>query len=88
MGVLSPLVSGSDNVFTFVFLVFLSMLLWSVGLHGDNMLLTFMTPFGAIWLNENVEALAAGTSVYGLPHVLAGFGSTGLIRLTVWTAGV
>lgn len=88
IGVLSPLVSGSDNVFTFVILIFLSMLLWSVGLHGDNMLLSFMTPFGTIWLNENVEALAAGASVYELPHVLAGFGSTGLTRLVVWTAGV
>ena len=88
MGALSPLVSGSDNVFTFVILIFLSMLLWSVGLHGDNMLLSFMTPFGTIWLNENVEALAAGASVYELPHVLAGFGSTGLTRLVVWTAGV
>lgn len=47
-----------------------------------------MTPFGTIWLNENVEALAAGASVYELPHVLAGFGSTGLTRLVVWTAGV
>jgi cellobiose PTS system EIIC component len=86
--VLQPVISGSDNVFVAGGSAFVVLLLWSIGLHGDNMFLSFFTPFGTMWLNENTTALAAGTSIYHLPHVLAGIGQTGLLRLTIWTACV
>lgn len=86
MGVLSPLISGADNIFVAISAKFVGMLLWAVGLHGDNMWTTFFTPFGTIWLEENAAALASGTSIYNLPHVLAAFGNTGLDRLMVWPA--
>lgn len=87
-GLLAPLVSGADNIFVAIVLTFFCMLLWSVGLHGDGMLLGFMTPFGTMWLEENAAALANGTSVYNLPHVLSAIGTSGLLRLTMWTAAV
>lgn len=88
MGVLAPFIKGSDNVFTAIIVTGVTNLLWSVGLHGDNMFQTFFTPFGTIWMEENAAALTAGSSVYELPHVLATLGSSGLLRLTNWTAGV
>ena len=86
--VLSPLVSESDSVFTCLIAMIICALLWSVGLHGDNMFLILFAPIGMIWLDENVSALSAGASVYELPHVLAGLGTSGLFRMCFWTAGV
>lgn len=87
MGLLSPLISGVENVFFCTFVEFLQSLLWSVGLHGDNMIGAFVTPFGTMWLEENAAALASGVSNTALPHVLASFPS-GLGRLTMWTSSV
>lgn len=86
--ILSPLVQGGDNVVTCGVVAFVTNLLWSVGLHGDNMFGSLFTPFGTIWLQQNASALSAGTPTYALPHVLAGLGNTGLLRLTNWTATV
>ena len=86
MQVLSPLISGADNIFVAVFAQFIALVLWAVGLHGDNMWISMFTPFGAMWLEENATALASGTSIYNLPHVLAAFGQTGLPRMVVWPA--
>lgn len=86
--VLAPLISSSENVFTFTAAAFIVAILWSVGLHGDNMFVVLFFPFGAVWMEENAAAVAAGVSVTQLPHVLAGFGNTGLLRMTFWTAGV
>lgn len=88
MAVLAPFIKGSDNVFTAMIITAISNLLWSVGLHGDNMFLTLFTPFGTIWMEENAAALMAGSSVYDLPNVLATLGQSGLMRMTNWSAGV
>lgn len=85
---LQPIINGSDNVFVAGGTAFIDLLLWSIGLHGDNMFVSLFTPFGAVWLQENTKALASGVSIYQLPHVLAGLGQTGLFRLTIWTATV
>lgn len=86
VGVLSPFVAGADNVFVAIGSKFVCMLLWAVGLHGDNMWTALFQPFGTIWLEENVAALASGTSVYNLPHILSAYGTAGLDRLVVWPA--
>lgn len=86
--VLEPLVNASQSVWSAMLIVFIMSLLWSVGLHGDNMFLSLFTPFGLTWLDQNAKLLASGTSAEHLPNVLAGIGSTGLLRLTMWTAAV
>lgn len=86
--VLQPLVNSSENVWTAMLVVFITLLLWSCGLHGDGIFLTLFTPFGLQWLDENAKLVAKGVPTTQLPHVLAGLGNTGLVRMTVWTAAV
>lgn len=87
MGLLTPLVAGADNIFVATGSTFLAQLLWAVGLHGDNMFLVNFTPFGLMWIEENAAALAQGTSIYELPHILGGLGAGGgLQRMMIWTA--
>lgn len=86
--VLEPIISGSDSIWTALILSFLVLLFWSVGLHGDNMLLSLFTPFGLMWLDQNAIALSNGVPANELPNVLAGLGQTGLLRLSIWTSAV
>lgn len=86
--ILEPVISGSDSIWTALILAFAVLLFWSVGLHGDNMLLSLFTPFGIMWMDQNVAALSSGTPANELPNILAGLGQTGLLRLSIWTAAV
>ncbi|MBP2058676.1 PTS system cellobiose-specific IIC component [Lactobacillus colini] len=86
--VCQPFVSSSENIWTAMLVVFITLLLWSCGLHGDGIFLGLFTPFGLQWLDQNAKLVAKGVSSTQLPHVLAGLGNTGLIRMTVWTAAV
>lgn len=86
--VMEPFISSSDSLWMAMLVPFISLLLWSVGLHGDNMFLALFTPFGLTWLDQNAAALARGTAANKLPTILAGLGQTGVMRLTVWTAAV
>lgn len=86
--VLQPLVNKTENVWIAMLIVFITLLLWSCGLHGDGMFMTLFSPFGLQWLDMNSKLVAKGISPEHLPHVLAGLGQTGLIRMTVWTAAV
>lgn len=63
---LLPILGAADNCFTYTLFNFLKACLWSVGLHGDNMLNPIATPMTTIWLNENVAAQMAGQPI---PHV-------------------
>jgi PTS system cellobiose-specific IIC component len=84
---LEPLVTGADSIWFAIFAPFITLLLWSVGLHGDNMFMSLFTPVGLMWIETNSAALSGGVAANELPHILAGTGS-GLLRLTVWTASV
>lgn len=86
--ILEPIITSSDSLWMAMLVSFICLLLWSVGLHGDNMFLALFSPFGLTWVDQNASALASGVSKYDLPNVLAGLGSTGLLRLTIWTAAV
>ena len=89
MSVLAPLAAGADSIFVYLGARLLANLMWVVGLHGDNMLLSNFQPFGLMWLEENAAALAAGTPTTQLPHVLAGFGTGGGIdRLVMWPSAI
>lgn len=85
---MEPFISSSDSLWMALFIPFVTLLLWSIGLHGDNMFWTLFTPIGLTWLDKNSQALASGTPVNELPSILAGIGQTGIIRLTMWTAAV
>lgn len=86
--ILQPLVNKTENAWIAMLIVFITLLLWTCGLHGDGMFLSLFTPFGLQWLDMNSKLVAKGISPQHLPHVLAGLGQTGLLRMTVWTATV
>lgn len=86
--ILQPLVNQTENVWVAMLIVFITLLLWSCGLHGDGMFMTLFAPFGLQWLEMNSNLVAKGIAPEHLPHVLAGLGQTGLIRMTVWTSAV
>lgn len=79
--VLTPLVSAADNMGVFVLDRTGSALLWSVGLHGDNMWTTpIFSPFTLMWTEENAAAMAAGQT---LPHIWT---NAGIDRISTWPA--
>jgi cellobiose PTS system EIIC component len=80
--VLGPVFSGTDSIFVYVPRVFVGLLLWSVGMHGDNMIGPIFEPLKLQWVAENAEALAKGVDLKDLPHVW----TTVVERLTVWPA--
>ncbi|SHS64230.1 PTS system oligo-beta-mannoside-specific EIIC component [Mycobacteroides abscessus subsp. abscessus] len=80
--VLGPVFSGTDSIFVYVPRVFIGLLLWSVGMHGDNMIGPIFEPLKLQWVAENAEALASGVDLKDLPHVW----TTVVERITVWPA--
>ena len=82
---LQPLFSAADNIWMYTFRMTTQNILWSVGLHGDNMVASVFTPLTTMWTAENAEALAQGVSGVNLPHVMT---NSGVDRLTNWTATV
>ena len=78
---LTPLVGAADNMATYTLERVVNALLWSVGLHGDNMWSTpIFVPFELIWTQDNAAAKAAGEV---LPHVWT---YCGLDRISTWPA--
>ena len=80
--ILLPLFSGADNVFFYTLQQFLSSVLWTVGLHGDNITGAAVNTFLNIFNLENQEAFMAGTAVKDLPHVW----TSNLCRLGQWVS--
>lgn len=65
---LAPLVGSLDNPFVFVFITFLSCLLFFFGIH-PSVLSPITAPIAAQFLAENIEAMANGQA---LPHFYTG----------------
>lgn len=83
---LAPLFSAADNMGIYSFKMFMANLLWSVGLHGDNMWSApIFQPFELMWTAENAAALANGVSGYDLPHIMT---NSGIDRISNWTSTV
>lgn len=80
--ILLPVLGAADNVGMFTFQQFLSALLWSAGLHGDNITGAVTSTFLTTFTLENQEAFLAGTPVRELPHVW----TTNLSRLSQWVS--
>lgn len=84
MGLLTPIFSAADNMGTYVLRQGIVNLLWSVGLHGDNMFaVPIFNPFEIMWTADNAAAMASGVSSTALPHIMT---YSGIDRLTNWTA--
>lgn len=80
---LTPYISAADNLGMYVLDRTVSAVLWSVGLHGDNMWTTpIFQSFQLIWTDENAAALAAGEE---LPHVWT---YCGVDRISTWPGTV
>lgn len=78
---LMPILGAADNIFTYGFLNFLKACLWSVGLHGDNIVGAVTSAITTVWTNENMIAGMAGEAI---PHVWAG----SINRLDMWVSSV
>lgn len=80
---LTPFITAADNIFMYAFERTVSAILWSVGLHGDNMWTTpIFSPFQLMWTDQNATALAAGEA---LPHIWT---AQGVDRISTWPASV
>jgi len=80
--VLGPIFSGTDSIFVYVPRVFIGLLLWAVGMHGDNMIGPIFEPLKLQWVAENAEALSNGVNLKELPHIW----TTVVERITIWPA--
>lgn len=69
--VLGPVFSYADSPLGYGLYCFVLLLLWSVGMHGDNILDSVVSPLTLLWGAENATAATAGTSLTALPHVWA-----------------
>ena len=79
---LLPVLSAADNVVVYSLQQFLSALLWTCGLHGDNITGAVTNAFLNTWIGENNTAFLAGTAVKDLPYVW----TPNLCRLSQWVS--
>ncbi len=79
---LLPVLGKADNIFVFTLQQFLSALLWTCGLHGDNITGAVTNAFLPQWTAENNTAFMAGTAVKDLPYVW----TANLSRLSQWVS--
>lgn len=79
---LLPVLSAADNVFIYSLQQFLCALLWSFGLHGDNITNAVTSAFVQEWIGLNNTAFMAGTAVKDLPHIW----TPNINRLSQWVS--
>ena len=79
---LLPILSTADNVFVYSLQQFLSALLWTCGLHGDNITGAVTSTFLNTWIGENNAAAMAGTAIADLPYTW----TPNLCRLSQWVS--
>ena len=79
---LMPVLSAGDNIGLFTLQQFLSALLWTCGLHGDNITGAVINTFTNSWILENNAAFMAGTAVKDLPYIW----TPNLCRLSQWVS--
>ncbi|MCD8027745.1 MAG: hypothetical protein LUF02_03590 [Erysipelotrichaceae bacterium] len=79
---LLPVLSAADNIGVYTLQQFLSALLWTVGLHGDNITGAVTSSFLNTWIVENNTAFMNGTAVADLPYTW----TPNLCRLSQWVS--
>lgn len=62
----SPLVSASNSYWAALGMILLMLVLWSMGIHGMNVVASVAYPFWMTQLAENAEAVRAGTEATGI----------------------
>lgn len=82
--IFQPIFSASDNIILFTFRVFIALLFWSVGVHGDNILGGIIDPVKLVWISNNAEAAKNGVALTELPHIW----TTGLERSIMYVAAL
>ncbi len=60
MNFFTPLLSGADSLGFYTVIMFITLILWSVGLNGPSMLAAITTPIVTNALASNAAAMAAG----------------------------
>lgn len=69
---LTQFVSAADSIWAYTGIYTVSYALWSVGLHGSNILAAIINPIEQANIILNSEAALAGTPIMELPHIWAG----------------
>ena len=67
-GIFTPLMSASDTPFTVVLTTFLNRVLWSVGIHGSNIVGSVMGTFWSNMGTANLEYFNLNNTLVGLPR--------------------
>lgn len=62
----SPLVSASNSYWAALGMILLMLILWSIGIHGMNVVSSVAYPFWMTQLAENATAVKAGTEATGI----------------------
>ena len=76
-----PLVRAGDTGFAVVLLTFLNRLLWSVGIHGSNIVASVAGPIYSQMNAANLEAFQATRSLANLPYTY----TTSFMDNYIWT---
>lgn len=93
----SPLVSASNSYWAALGMILLMLILWSIGIHGMNVVSSVAYPFWMTQLAENADAVKAGTEATGIVtepffHMfthIGGSGATlGLVIFMLFSASV
>lgn len=69
MGLFEPLVQAGDSAVAVITTTFLNRILWSVGIHGGNVVGAVATP---IWTQMNVANISAMEAGQALPYMFSG----------------
>ncbi len=93
----SPLVAASNSYWAALGMILLMLILWSIGIHGMNVVSSVAYPFWMTQLAENADAVKAGAEASGIVtepffHMfthLGGSGATwGLVIFMLFSASV
>lgn len=93
----SPLVSASNSYWAALGMILLMLILWSIGIHGMNVVSSVAYPFWMTQLADNAAAVKAGTEATGIVtepffHMfthIGGSGATlGLVIFMLFSASV
>lgn len=93
----SPLVSASNSYWAALGMILLMLILWSIGIHGMNVVSSVAYPFWMTQLAENADAVKAGTEATGIvtepffhmfTHVGGSGATLGLVIFMLFSASV
>jgi cellobiose PTS system EIIC component len=93
----SPLVSASNSYWAALGMILLMLILWSIGIHGMNVVSSVAYPFWMTQLAENADAVKSGTEATGIvtepffhmfTHVGGSGATLGLVIFMLFSASV